>query len=561
MAVKRTRLKKNGKEVMGGTAPTRTPFCYVTKAGKVVSSRALDSYVLKDQEEQSQQLKADRFANKYGDLGLIQPLYNPERLAYAPEVNTYHARACQVKARDTAGLGWDLISQVEEPNETIKEEIREFLEGQKTPLVTIFYRHQYDLEVIGHGGLEIVRAGYQPTGRPAVLAHIPGHTLRIHESDNKFAQKRGLKTRWFKRIGYPKDIDKETGYEYELGKLSPEKRASEILWNALYSQRSDYYGVPDVIPALGAIHGDVARRDYNIAFFDNFGVPAYAVFITGDFDPGEPDPDTGMTELEESIEKHFKNLSESPHSTLIMTVPSRENSTGDVKIDFQPLATDVKDASFRLYRKDNRDEIISAHGVPPYRLGITETGSLGGSTAAESTEIYKNSVINPRQELLESLINQYIIQDENGFATKDWAFKFRGIDTKDEAHDIEIAGSLFGMGAFRIRDVIQAFGQRFGIEDDPEDERLDMRFVQGQPLEIFVQQIKHMEEGGPPPEAPGGGAGGEAEKVMKSLQEKLLKVAMKYGRDGDAAGNGRRDRTIPAVVDVAKELGRLDKES
>jgi len=522
---------------------TRQPFYYVTKDGRAVPRRELDAYVLKESgAEASQQIRQeDRFTNAYGDMGLVRPLYHPERLAYAPEVNAYHARCCQVKSRDSTGLGWDIVALTTNPPEGVKEDIERFFETQRTPLVSILSRYQYDIEVIGWGAIEVVRVGYAPDGLPSLLAHVPAHTLRIHKDDNKYAQKRGARTRWFKRIGYEKDIDKDNGGEHELGSLPAERRASELIWSALYSQRSDYYGVPDIVPALGAVHGEIARRDYNIAFFDNFGVPAYAVFITGDFDPGLPDEETGKTPLEAGIEEHFKQLSTNPHSVMILSVPSREGGTADVQIKFQPLATDVKDASFRLYRKDNRDEIISAHGVPPYRLGIAETGSLGGGTAEESTEIYKNSVIRPRQELLESLINQHIIQSEAGFATDQWAFKFREIDTKDEKHDIEVISKMFLMGAATPRDIIQAFGDRFGIEADEADPVLDMRFVNNQPITEMVSP-----------------SGQHIEDVVKSLQEKLLQAAVKHVGISDVDGDGPDNRAALALVDSVKNLGGLD---
>ena len=487
------------------------PFGYVTQEGKVIRGDVLDQYAYKGAKEESTQVKVDRFMDQYREKGLIQPLYNPETLAGLPEVNTYHSRCCHVKARDAAGIGWDLVPRTDSPNEKIKTEIEDFFNSDGLPLTTKLYRHQFDIEVIGHGGIEVVRAGYAPEGVPTVMAHIPGHTLRIHASEKKYAQKRGNKTRWFKKYGYEMDVDKDTGNEYPLGSLPAERRAAELIWNALYSQRSDFYGVPDIIPALGAIHGDLARRDYNIAFFDNFGVPAYAVFITGDYDPGDVDPDTGKTELEATIEQHFLSMAKNPHATLVLAVPTVEGANGgEVKIDFKALAVDVKDASFRLYRRDNRDEVISSHGVPPYRLGIAEDGSLGGSTAEESTEIYKSSIINPRQEVIEALFNQNLIWAEDGFNTKDWEFKFREIDTSDEEHDMKMAKDLFSMGALRIRDLIRVFGGRFGLEDEPDNPLLDQRYVNGAPV------IDPQDEA-------------EAVKVMKSLQQAIIREAIQHG--------------------------------
>jgi len=133
---------------------------------------------------------------------------------------------------------------------------------------------------------------------------------------------------WFRDIAHNKNVHRLNGKTL----LTPDAgdAASAIMtWHNTHP-KSSYYGVPDIIPALGAILGDVSRRDYNISFFENHGVPAYAVFITGDFDPGEPkllegdDPDnpTGPTPLEESIEKHFSKMAGEPHSVLVLTIPT-----------------------------------------------------------------------------------------------------------------------------------------------------------------------------------------------------------------------------------------------
>ena len=121
----------------------------------------------------------------------------------------------------------------------------------------------------------------------------------------------------------------------DLKSLPPEDRASEVIWFVNYTPRSDYYGLPDVVPALGAVWGDIARRDYNIAFFDNYGVPAYAVFVTGNFDPGDIDED-GRTDMEKAIEEHFSELAKNPHSILILSIPT-EGRDEEVKVEFQPL--------------------------------------------------------------------------------------------------------------------------------------------------------------------------------------------------------------------------------
>lgn len=469
----------------GRAAPTkrRRHFGFVTKQGSFVESDVLGRYTTKSESKQI----SDRFENQYGDMGLVEPLYNPESLAQLLEMNTYHYRASKTKARDTAGLGWSIESTEEtQPGATkaiwravkafiartrrhtgkqtaAHDQLVAFFRGLSPPLPILLDRAQLDYESVGWGALELVRQDYAADGPLSTIAHVPAHTLRVHKDGNRYAQIRGARKRWFKAAGEDIDVDQDNGRVHPKGSLDAEQRATEIIWWQNYTPRSDFYGLPDIMPALGALHGDLARRDFNIAFFDNFGVPAYAVFITGDFDEGEIDPDTGKSQLEEAIEEHFRELAKHPHSVLVMTIPTLSDGQ-NVKVEFVPLAVQIKEVSFRLYRQDNRDEILAAHGVPPYRAGIAETGSLGGSTAQESTEIYKTSVIEPRQTVLEDLINRYIIQ--GAFDITDWLFRLANIDNDDEMHEADLLGKLDDHGAVWPDEIREHFTDRFGL--DPE---------------------------------------------------------------------------------------------
>ena len=514
----------------------RRPYGLVTKSGRMIRPDILAQYAVKG--EGSRQLGPDLFHKQYGRWNLVQPLYNPEALARLLELNTYHYRACKVKAQDTAGLGWGLqpVSGAdEEKNLAQRRPVDEFLMGLKVPLAKVLEQVQLDFEAIGYAALELVREDYAVDGTPVDLLHIPSHTLRMHRSLRRVVQMRDTRARWFRVAGVQADVDVETGEEHEIGSLPPEKRASEIFWLLNYTTRSDYYGLPDIIPGLGALHGDIARRDYNIAFFGNYGVPAWAIFITGNFAEDPPDPDTGRTVIEQAIEDHVKELAANPHSVLLLSVPSA-NAEGEVKIEFQRLSAEVKEASFRLYRSDNRDEILAAHGVPPYRAGIAETGSLGGSTAAESSEIYKISVIAPRQGRLEDLINRHILWAPPWEATS-WEFKLTPIDTSNEAHDLIVLSGLFDKAACSPNQLIRFFGERFGIEplDHP---AMDAYYLAGQPITMEMNM------------------GPDVEMALRSLHTELLEVAIKYGEPSgsDGAGNGEAGRGLRDVLSRVQGL-------
>ena len=452
-------------------------FGYVTNKGKAIRQSIMEEYAVKDAEVSSRAL-SDEFQSSYGEMGLVTPIYNPRSLANLMEINTYHARSISTIARDTAGIGWVLTPEVENPSNDESSLLRDFIENQQVPIGETLYRAELDYRSVGFSAIELVREGMIYTGKPYQLHHIPSLTLRRHKDGKRVVQTIGTKKRWFKMVGVEQDLNCETGELLPSGSLDPSKRASEIVWNASYSPRSELYGVPEWISILGTIAGDFSRREYNRTFFDNYGVPAYAVFVTGNFDPGEED-EKGRTELERAIEKHFDEIARNPHSTLILTLPTMGND-GDVKIEFKPLATEIKEASFRMYRADNRDEIITAHGIPPYRIGVMVSGQLAGNMAQEATQIYKMSVLEPRQNNIEQWINHVIVRQ--GFGITDWTWELEEIDLTDEKHEIELHKSLFDIGAITVAEIRSRWADRMNIDHEmPEAEGAPRFAVIGAP--------------------------------------------------------------------------------
>jgi PBSX family phage portal protein len=465
----------------------KKPFCYVSKGGKTFSERQLNLFTGKGKESESKQILSDVFLNVYSSYQLSEPLYNPLSLSYLLELNVYHMRCCQTKAKDTAGLGWELKDTEGTDTSAMKDNIENILKDMDESLSKSLYRACVDWEAIGYGVLEIVRESHKADGELAKIYHLPAINFRVHITGNKYMQRVGAEHVWFKKINYPMDIDCKTGKEYPLGSLKPEDRATEIIFWENYSPRCTYYGVPDIVPAMGAVQGDISRRDYNISFFDNYGVPAYAVYITGDFDPGEPvdkngNPDElGKTPLEWEIEAHFDEASKNPNSVLILSIPSvSDDGGGDVEIKFQPLSVEIKESSFRLYRQDNRDEILAAHGVPPYRLGIVETGTLGSNVAEEATKVYKTSVIEPRQAIIEDFFNKDILWGM--FGAYDLEFKIAAIDAEDEDTDITMAVKLFENAAMTPNELIKNFGGRFGLKES-DHEAMNLHYIKGKAID------------------------------------------------------------------------------
>ncbi|MED5040809.1 phage portal protein [Geobacillus stearothermophilus] len=468
---------------------------YVLSDGEIIEESTLERYTIKQQGE-SRAIPSDRFDGKYGELGLVEPLYNFEALAQLLEINPYHYRAVKTKARDTAGLGWYLEAKTNNPSEQQREIAMQFLENPNPykTLTDINNNVMVDYDSIGNGYYEVIRA---EDGTLVGLEHIPAHTVRVHQDMNRYCQIRGVKKVWFKRFGFENDVDYVTGEIAPAGSIPIERRATEIIHVHNYTSRSDYYGLPDILPALSAIISDRERAEYNISFFENHAVPAYVVTVTG----AELDEQT-----KQLIRRYFQqDIKKNRHSTLVVTAqkPQGDFSDTPIEIKFQALSVETKEASFRMLRADNRDEILSAHGVPPYRAGIVVEGSLGGSTARESTEIYKQSVIEPRQDMLENVMNRLLLI---GLGVTDWRFRFKDIDTKDTQAKIEELRFLFEVGAYSPNMILRELGR-----DPIDDPNLDRHFIFGQPLDASQEETNAILNS------------------LKQLHAKLIDIATKEG--------------------------------
>lgn len=417
----------------------------------------------------------DRF--QYSKDQVILPPYDMVALNKLQELNTYHASAIRVKAWDTVGRGWSFepIDQDKPtPDRSQLSKIEQLFNNPgEIALNQLFHRAMIDFYSVGMGALEVIRTGKEITA----FTHLPAHTLRIHQDGNKYLQRRGISHKWFKRFGYEKDIDADKGNENTLGSLDEAVRANELIVWTNYCPWDDYYGMPEYLPIVPTIWVDKLREEYNIDFFENYAVPAYAISVVG----------TSIdSDMENVIKDYFqRKLRKNRHSTLILQVQKKANdlSKDPITVKFEPLSVDVKEASFRLLRQDNVGEILTAHRVPAYRLGVLIVGALGQNVAEETTEIYKDNVIEPIQQMLEDMFNMLIVQKEFGVAN--WVFRFNDIDLSDEILELDKDIKLFTNAARTPNDLIRVWGGK--VSTDP---AMDNYYVNGTPITGDLAQAR-----------------------------------------------------------------------
>lgn len=361
-----------------------------------------------------------RLRDKYGitldgAMCAIRP-FDFHLYAYATTLNTYHARAIRAKTKDIVGRKWKISGDEAGPK---WEQVERFFANAFGELTFGEGMGQVwtDYEALGNGYLEIV-----PTVKgeePAELSHVPAPETWIRLDGLGFVQQKAGEYAHFRKWGVPEERFQD------LHDKDPLKRdgVTSIIHFSRYFPWSPFYGIPSIMPAWNRLALAVLESEYNLQFFNNNAIPDYAVILDGDWEDN----------AEDTIREYFRtHLKGQAHKTLAMRTP-----TGG-KITFEKLTSDnAKEGSFRLLRTDCRDEILHAHGVPPSKVGIVETGRLGGNAANEQITEYKLSIVDPGREKVTGRLNRLI---EVGFAA-DLKFEFEEYFIDDVARNATVDGA------------------------------------------------------------------------------------------------------------------------
>jgi PBSX family phage portal protein len=432
------------------------------------------------------QQKKDEF-RYMADKGLVPLPFNYSGLLTLMDNCSYFDACVRQIARDVAGQGWELVLRDgETEDDAARVRIEEFLSDPNTAedsVDDVIERLIIDWGLVGMFCLEVVRAkpgNAEPAvaGRVNGLYHVPAHTVRAHKDGNKFCQIQGQKYTWFKRFGYDREVDANTGDERVPGAAAPVGgtafvRANEIIVYVNYYPQSAFYGAPQILPAVGAVKALIGIRDYNLAFFENYGVPAAIVTVEGDWD------DETVKEISDFIDVEIKG-SNNQHKTIVVNPPEGG------KITWSPLIVEVKEGSFKLYFKQLRDEVLVCYRMPPYRIGIEETGSLGGNVASEATRIYIDSTVNPLKRVVNHILSEKIVR--GGFDCGLYEFELGELDIRDMTTLTSRALQLFGVGAMNRNEVRELLGME--LLDPKKDKTAEAYFISAAYKEIGAESAE-----------------------------------------------------------------------
>jgi len=436
-------IKKKPEDEYDESWVNTASYVYTTKGLFPIS--VLKAAERKEEKAKSTQLKEEQTWLEQNDLVAL-PFEASSLLKLKDNCGYFDACVKQI-AKDVIGQGWRLeLREGKKENNQEKEKIINFIENSGGDRDETFEqtleRGLIDWGCIGWWGWEVSRnkAG-KNKGLVNGMWHVPAQTIRVHKDFDKYCQVREDKKVWFKRFGLEEDINLETGKKEAA---EGEKRANELIYYRNYYPQSDYYGAPNILSSVGSIMGLIGVRDYNLAFFENYGIPAALIILKGKWDKAS------AKQISDFIDVEIKGT-DNAHKTMCIH-PGRDSTFEYIK-----LSVDVKEGSFAVYHKSLRDEVLVAYKMPPYRIGIAEEGSLGGSTAGESTKIYVASVVTPLEKDIERLVTQKLIFE--GLKCENYIFELKELDLRDLDAEAKRDLIYFGLGALTPNQILKHQGK------------------------------------------------------------------------------------------------------
>ena len=368
------------------------------------------------------------FRNGYGMFDVITPPWNLYELANYYDTSFANHAAIDAKVENIVGLGYDFevskrtlmrlesnsdstaVDRARARIERAKIEMKDWLENLNdeesfTHTLTKFYT---DVQATGNGYLEI---GRTIKGKIGYIGHIPATTMRARRLKDGYVQIIGQKVVYFRNFGAKNP-----------NPITTDPRPNEIIHYKEYSPLNTFYGVPDIISAITSLHGDQLASQYNIDYFGNKGVPRYVVTLKGA---------KLSADAEDKMFRFLQNsLKGQNHRTLYIPLPG-DSDNNKVEFKMEPVENGVQEASFKEYRRQNRDDILIAHQVPLSKIGGGDTTSIANALSQDRT--FKEQVSRPAQNNLAKMINK-IIKEETDILE----FKFNELTLTDEIAQSQI---------------------------------------------------------------------------------------------------------------------------
>jgi hypothetical protein len=341
--------------------------------------------------------------------GAALPSADPFLLSSLFDSSGYHSNAIYWKQVATVGQGY-----------TCSDALRSYIAqaNEDDSFQDLLDKFSLDLETYGSAYIEPVI-----TPGSIYFYHSPALLTRVKppaDNDSK-SEETYLQFVYKKNFGVASvEFDKyKSGFRTGIRQLK------------LTSPNADrWYGKPEYLSARKILLLNFSIITLAEKWFDNSMMLDKLFTLEG----GKLTPEQ-KTEMAGFMKRSLKGLENAAKSLVL------ELQRG-AKLSVQDMNSTVKEAHYTQLRDTNRDEIASAHRVPPRLLAIIPSGQLGSTGEVEGQlKIFKIGFADPRQRKIEAFF-QKLFKDAN---LPDWqTFKLLPMDITAGETDAQTLSTLAG---------------------------------------------------------------------------------------------------------------------
>lgn len=444
----------------------------------------------------------------YHGLQFKTPAYPQPFITFLARNNWVFKQCAERVANDCIKNGFDITSQNGIEDETDVEAKQEVLDWfNRMPISILDTCHDviYKYETGGNAGIEIIREN----GLNSPLQYLldfDTENVKLCTDGKRLVQSINGEDTFFVIYGtnyvdgHKQYLNRETG-KWSDTPLPKDVEAHEVIWIYRKDRGANEYGVPNIAPGLRIIEMELGRQDFVIDFFINFGMPAWVVSITGQFydeenkrylSDGTLNPDFDVTKtIRYKIGQQIQEIIDGGrHGAIVMSFPTSMGQE-PVQVTITPLATDVKEASFRGLREDDAEDLCGMMGIDANLILRSKTGAMGNNAVDSILLGHNDNKVKPTQRIINGVLTRLLLF-ENGstFIHDISSLKFKLLDYIEQniTENVERDAKLVQQGLMTAREFQTKYSKALGISADGEDELLDMYCINGVPRSVIAER-------------------------------------------------------------------------
>ena len=490
----------------------------IKKAIKVKPSTDKFTKKMKERSKKYSQQSIDPFAPKASSYGLnpefeiLEPNYDPEQLLIIKNTNDVLRQCSKCIQVNSVGNGYGLVYKGKE----LSKEASPEMQAKKDNFLSLLdmpnpdqYGHELfsslsaDYADFNRCYVEIIRGNVitkdkNYINRPVAFYHVPTSTMRKTRKDaeptevsvkmlrfgevrehkikkhfRRYVQKVDYTTTtgepryiYFKEYGDPRTIDKESGEVLttpaEIKKAIEDGNVATEMYEISAYEPGQIYSEPEWINQLTSILASKLCNEVNLGFFENNTIPNMVVMISGG---------ALSDESYDEVKNAFRDIrgKDSFNSILFLEAVGDAAAASDSgtipvpKLDIKPLIEGRQDdAIFQNFKEQVNRLILSSYRIDPILIGM----SKGSDKASAEVAILsaEAEVFGPLRKKFEDFVSKVILVDENGFADKDWSFRFKPTNIlKQESVFLAIRYGI-ASGALTPNTIIQMINNHLNLE-------------------------------------------------------------------------------------------------